>query len=202
MRYLTVLFILLAATAHAATSELDRAAATLPSFEANFTQSFTPKGFRNAQTESGSVLFGTLPMMRFTYSKPEQKLFVFDGERSWFYSPADRQVTVARIDEARKRELPFLLIGDPVERERAFVVREQKQRGSVVITLQPRDAAGRIRTAALTVDPSTHLIQAIEYTDREGNRTRFDFSGYHRVTPGPNAFQFTPPAGVQIVNAE
>jgi len=140
--------------------------------------------------------------MRFTYMKPEQKLFVFDGEKSWFYSPADRQVTVARIDDARKRELPFLLIGDPVARDRAFVVSEKKQRGSLVITLQPRDAAGMIRTAAVTADPSTHLIQAIEYSDREGNRTRFDFSGYHRATPGPNAFQFTPPAGVQVVNAE
>ncbi|MGZ7031976.1 MAG: outer membrane lipoprotein chaperone LolA [Thermoanaerobaculia bacterium] len=200
MRYLYAVLILAATTVQA--SELDRAAAALPSFEANFTQSFTPKGFRNAQTESGVVLFGTLPMMRFTYMKPEQKLFVFDGEKSWFYSPSDRQVTVARIDDARKQQLPFLMIGDPVARDRAFVVRENASRGRVVTTLQPRDPAGMIRTASLTVDPSTHLIQSIEYTDREGNRTRFDFSGYHRATPGPNAFQFTPPAGVQVVNAE
>ncbi|MGZ4779225.1 MAG: outer membrane lipoprotein chaperone LolA [Thermoanaerobaculia bacterium] len=200
MRYLYAVLILAATTVQA--SELDRAAAALPSFEANFTQSFTPKGFRNAQTESGVVLFGTLPMMRFTYMKPEQKLFVFDGEKSWFYSPSDRQVTVARIDDARKQQLPFLMIGDPVARDRAFVVRENASRGRVVTTLHPRDPAGMIRTASLTVDPSTHLIQSIEYTDREGNRTRFDFSGYHRATPGPNAFQFTPPAGVQVVNAE
>ncbi|MGZ7080747.1 MAG: outer membrane lipoprotein chaperone LolA [Thermoanaerobaculia bacterium] len=200
MRYLYAVLILAATTVQA--SELDRAAAALPSFEANFTQSFTPKGFRNAQTESGAVLFGMLPMMRFTYMKPEQKLFVFDGEKSWFYSPSDRQVTVARIDDARKQQLPFLMIGDPVARDRAFVVRENASRGRVVTTLHPRDPAGMIRTASLTVDPSTHLIQSIEYTDREGNRTRFDFSGYHRATPGPNAFQFTPPAGVQVVNAE
>jgi len=199
---LSSFLILFAATAYAASSELDRAATALPGYEANFTQSFTPKGFKAAQVESGTVLFGTLPMMRWTYSKPDEKLFVFDGEKSWFYTPADRQVTVARIDESKKRELPFLLIGDPAARDRAFALREQKQRGSVVITLQPRDAAGMIRTATLAIDPSTHLLQRIEYADREGNRTRFDFSGYHRGALGPNAFQFTPPPGVQVVNAE
>jgi outer membrane lipoprotein carrier protein len=197
MRYLFALSLLIASTALAATSELDSAASTLPGYEASFTQSFTPKGFRNAQVESGTVLFGTLPMMRWSYTKPDEKLFVFDGQKSWFYMPADKQVTVARIDDNRKRELPFLLIGDPVARERAFNVRESNG----TVTLQPRNA-GLIRTASLTVDPATHLLKSIEYTDREGNHTRFDFSGYHRAAAGPNAFQFTPPPGVQVVNAE
>jgi len=197
MRYYLLALSLLFATSTFA-SELDRVASALPGNEASFTQSFTPKGFKTAQVESGTVLFGTLPMMRWSYTKPEEKLFVFDGQKSWFYSPADKQVTVARIDDARKRELPFLLIGDPAARDRAFNVRESK----VSITLQPKSGSGMIRTATLTVDPSTHLLRAIEYTDREGNRTRFDFSGYHRGAAGPNAFQFTPPAGVQVVNAE
>jgi len=197
MRYYLLSISLLFATTTFA-SELDRAASALPGNEASFTQSFTPKGFKTAQVESGTVLFGTLPMTRWSYTKPEEKPFVFDGQKSWFYSPADKQVTVARIDDARKRELPFLLIGDPAARDRAFNVRESN--GS--ITLQPKTGAGMIRTATLTVDPSTHLLRAIEYTDREGNRTRFDFSGYHRGAAGPGAFQFTPPAGVQVVNAE
>ena len=199
MRYLSALLILCAApSAFAATSELDRAAAALPGNEAAFTQSFTPKGFKNAQVESGTVVFGSLPMMRFTYTKPDEKVFVFDGQKSWFYVPAERQVTVARIDDAKKRQLPFLLIGDPAARDRAFVVGEK----SGVVTLKPRDANAMIRTATLAADPATHLIKSIEYTDREGNRTRFDFSGDHRAAAGAAAFQFTPPAGVQVVNAE
>jgi outer membrane lipoprotein carrier protein len=202
MRYLSAVLILAATTAFAASSELDRAAAALPGYEAKFTQSFTAKGFKTPQVESGTVLFGTLPMMRWTYARPDEKLFVFDGRKSWFYVPADRQVTVANIDDSRKRELPFLLIGDPAARDKAFVVREQMQRGAAVVALKPRDSSGMIRTATLTVDAGTHLLRSIEYTDREGNRTRFDFSGYHRASAGAGAFQFTPPAGVQVVNAE
>ena len=66
-----------------------------------FTQRFTPKGFKSSQVESGTVVFGTLPMMRWCYTAPEPKLFVFDGSKSWFYVPGDKQVTVAGIDDAR-----------------------------------------------------------------------------------------------------
>src|SRR3954469_14236217 len=96
-----VLSLILVASA-AGAAELDRAAAALAGTEATFTQRFTPKGFKNAQSESGTVVFGTLPMMRWSYARPEEKLFVFDGQRSWFYVPADKQVTVTRLDASRR----------------------------------------------------------------------------------------------------
>src|ERR1051325_1907232 len=126
----TLLLILtLAVSANAA--EIDRVAANPPGSEASFTQQFTPKGFKNSQSESGTVVFGTLPQMRWSYARPEQKLFVFDGSRSWFYIPADKQVTVADLDAERRAELPFLIIGDPAARDRAFVTKETA-RGNTV----------------------------------------------------------------------
>jgi len=183
-------------------AEIDRAAVAVAGKEASFTQRFTPKGFKNAQTESGSVLFGALPMMRWSYAAPEEKLFVFDGSKSWFYVPADRQVTVSAITDQRKRDLPFLLIGDPAARSRAFNVKEQTRGSSIVTTLQPRDSAAMIRTVAVTTGAGDHLIRRIEYTDREGNHTAFDFSGYHPRSATAEMFRFTPPAGVQVVNGE
>ncbi len=197
-----ILGVLIAAAAWAAPAEIDATAAAMAGKEAQFTQRFTPKGFRNAQTESGTVLFGVLPAMRWTYTTPEPKTFVFDGVKSWFYVPADKQVTVARIDDNRKRELPFLLIGDPSARQKYFVVREQARGGSVTTSLQPRDAATMIRSIIIVSGSADHLIRTIEYTDREGNRTSFELSGYHPHPASAAEFQFTPPVGVQIVNAE
>src|ERR1043165_5614693 len=99
-----ILALILAATL-APSTEIDRAASSMAGKEASFTQRFTPKGFKNAQVESGSVIFGAMPMMRWSYSSPEPKQFVFDGSRSWFYVPGDKQVTVGSINDARKREL-------------------------------------------------------------------------------------------------
>jgi outer membrane lipoprotein carrier protein len=183
-------------------AEIDNAPAAIQGKQASFSQRFTPKGFKNAQVESGTVVFGTLPQMRWAYTAPESKLFVFDGSRSWFYVPADKQVTVATLDAQKRRDLPFLLIGDPAARARSFNVKEQTRGGNVITTLTPRDATGLLRSIVVTSSASTHLISSVEYTDREGNRTVFELSGYHPAAASADAFRFTPPAGVQTINAD
>lgn len=196
------LMLALAVSVSAAAIELDRSATAMSGMEANFVHSFTAKGFKNSQVESGTVVFGALPAMRWSYSKPEQKLFVFDGTNSWFYVPADKQVTQSQVTDSRKRELPFLLLGDPAARDKHFVVKQQNRGGNVVTTLTPRVKGALMRDVVVTIAPSTHLIQRIEYTDRDGNRTSFAFSGYHRRAAAADTFKFTPPAGVQVVRAD
>ena len=199
---ITAALLVAAVSTQAAPIALDNAAKAMSGMEASFTHRFTAKGFKTAQSESGSVVFGQLPRMRWSYTTPEAKTFVFDGTNSWFYVPADKQVTTGRVTDARKRELPFLLIGDPASRDRAFVVKEQKRGGSVVTTLTPRDKGSIMRSVTVTIAPATNLIQSIEYTDRDGNRTSFHFSGYHKRAASADLFRFSAPAGVQIINAD
>ncbi|HEX7680064.1 MAG TPA: outer membrane lipoprotein chaperone LolA [Thermoanaerobaculia bacterium] len=198
MKIATLLLTLTLASA-ASAAEIDQAAAALAGTEAQFTQRFTPKGFKNSQVDSGSVVFGTLPMMRWSYKQPEQKVFVFDGNRSWFYLPAEKQVTVTTIDEQRRGDLPFLVIGDPAARDRHFIVRETTRGGTVTTTLQPRQSSAMIRNITITIATATHAIQRVSYSDRDGNETTFDFSGFTRHTVAPDFFRFTPPAGVEVV---
>src|ERR1043165_621630 len=180
-------------------AEIDRVAANLPGSEASFTQQFTPKGFKNSESESGTVVFGTLPQMRWSYTRPEQKLFVFDGARSWFYIPADKQVTVADLDAQRRSELPFLIIGDPAARERTFVTKETTRGNTVTTTLHPKSGAATIRNVVVSIDAPTHTIRSVSYTDREGNQTTFSFAGFHRRATSADMFKFNVPAGVQVV---
>lgn len=194
-----IALLLIAATA-ANVSEIDRAAAAMAGTEASFSQRFTPKGFTNSPVESGTVIFGRLPMMRWTYTRPEEKVFVFDGTQSWFYVAADKQVAIGTVDDRKRSELPFLLIGDPSARERLFMVQETNRRGSVVVNLQPRNSSGSIRNVTLTIAPGSHLIQRLEYSDREGNRTVFEFSGFRKRALSSDLFRFAPPPGVQAVS--
>ncbi|HET7434168.1 MAG TPA: outer membrane lipoprotein carrier protein LolA [Thermoanaerobaculia bacterium] len=199
MRKTLIFTVLLFTATLAGAAEVDLAAKAMAGTEANFTHRFTPKGFKTAQTESGTVIFGALPSMRWSYEKPEQKLFVFNGSQSWFYVPGDKQVTTARVTDERKRELPFLLIGDPAARDRYFVVKESKRGNVVTATLQPRQS-GIVRAVALTINATNHLIQKIEYYDNEGNHTAFEFSGYHPRAAGAETFTFSAPAGTQVIN--
>jgi len=186
----------------ASAAEIDDAVSAMSGVEARFTHRFTAKGFKTSQVENGTVVFGRMPKMRWTYVSPEQKTFVFDGARSWFYVPAEKQVTMADVDDRRKSELPFLVLGDAAARSRLFIVKEQRKRGGVMTTLQPRNPNAQIRTVTIVTNPSTHLIESVEYADRAGNRTAFLFSGYHPARVSADTFSFTPPAGVQSVRAD
>ena len=202
MKNILVLSLFITTAAFAQTAEIDRAASAVSGMEARFTHSFTPKGFKNAQVESGSVIFGKMPMMRWSYSTPEKKLFVFDGARSWFYVPDDRQVTIADIDDRRRAELPFLFLGNPAARDRHFVVQEKARGSKITTTLQARSQAAIVRSVNVVSDAATHRIESISYSDRDGNRTVFSFSGYHPARTGADTFQFSAPAGVQVIRAE
>lgn len=202
MRLTSIIVTLLLTATLASAAELDNAVAAMSGLEASFTQSFTPKGFKTAQSESGSVVFGTLPQMRWSYTRPEQKLFVFDGNNSWFYVPAEKQVTVGRLDDTRKRELPFVLLGDPASRDKHFKVSEASRADGTVVTLTPRERTAMIRSVEIAIDRATHRIGRVHYTDREGNETTFAFSGYHPAAAKADTFRFTPPPGVQVVQAQ
>jgi chaperone LolA len=202
MRYLVLAISLFAVPVQAAPLAIDRAATAVKGTEASFTHSFTPRGFKKAQVESGTVTFGSLPMMRWSYTAPEQKLFVFDGARSWFYVPSEKQVMVADLDEQRRQELPFLFLGDPTGRAKHFTVKEQRRGKIVVTTLQPRSKAAVIKSVTVTSNAATNVIESVSYVDREGNSTAFAFSGYHPARTTAETFRFAPPAGVQVVRAQ
>jgi chaperone LolA len=194
---ITILFLVTTLFASAAISaEIDRVAAALPGTEAHFTQRFTPKGFKKAQIESGTVVFGALPKMRWSYLSPEQKVFVFDGTNSWLYIASDKQVTKKTLYERERNDLPFLLIGDPAARDRHFVVHETTRGGTVLTTLQPRASSGTIRNVTISIDAATHTIQRLVYGDRDGNETAFEFSGFTKRSVPPDFFHFTAPPGV------
>lgn len=196
---LALLVLSLAATPQ---SELDRAAAATAGTEADFTHSFTPKGFTKPQTEHGTVIFGKLPAMRWTYTSPEPKTFVFDGRQSWFYVPSDKQVIVTTISDQTRTELPFLALGDPAARDRYFTTTEQKHGATNVTSLSQKRAVSLIHSVTIETDAATHRIQSIGYTDRDGNKTVFVFSNHRTAKTGAGTFTFAAPQGVQVVRGD
>jgi chaperone LolA len=165
---------------------------------AKFTQRFLPHGSTQEQVERGTVLFGTLPNMRWTYRAPEPKVFVFDGHNSWMYLPAERQVSFHRLSSDEREELPFLLLKDREAIQRDFDVKSASSGQRLTITLTPKRET-RIRSLVVDVDRRSGIIRSLSYSDLEGNRTTFEFQGHRRVTPGPETFRFEAPSGVEVV---
>lgn len=192
-----VLSILVAVPAAAAT--VDDAVRAIGGLEADFVQKFTPKGFKNPQIERGRVVFGRLPQMRWTYTHPEAKTFVFDGDTSWLYTPADRQAFRNRLSAADKAELPFLVLSNGDALARAYVVSEKRGPDTVTVALKPKAANPVLREIILTTGAGDRRLKRLEYADRQGNRTVFEFSNYRKAATDAATFAFKPPAGVEVV---
>lgn len=180
-------------------SELSRTFPAMAGQKADFTHSFTPRGFTKAQVEKGSVVFGAPPMMRWSYLAPDEKLFVFDGKTSWLYSRDDQQVTVNQLTEEEKKDLPFLFLTDAKKVSAYYRIRERASGIFVITTLKALDSKAAVQEITLTFSSADYRIRKLEYRDRQGNKTVFEFSGFQPSRTTADTFRFLPPAGVDVV---
>ena len=147
----------------------------------------------------GTVLIERPGRFRFDYTDPPQ-LIVGDGARVWIYDPELAQVTVRDIDAALGSTPAVLLTSERPVAE-AFRVEELDVGANVdVFSLEPRseDASfTRIRLAFAGGD-----LRRMELIDQFGQTTLITFHDIRREPEIPaDAFTFTPPAGVDVIDA-
>jgi outer membrane lipoprotein-sorting protein len=161
---------------------------------AQFVHKFLPKGYKKETVEKGNVVFGALPAMRWTYSAPETKEFVFDGTTSWLWVPADRQVTVHELTAEERAALPFFALSDSARIEANFTVAKSGRK----TTLKSRDTSALL--AEVVVEESAEgSLAALRYVDSQGNRTSFELSRFSPANAKSDTFRFVPPPGADVV---
>jgi outer membrane lipoprotein carrier protein len=187
--------------AHDLAQRVDRHYNQLHSLKAGFTESYEGLGMR--RTESGTLLLLKPGRMRWDYSAPAGKLFLLDGKYAWFYSRGDAQVQripAKELDDLRS-PLRFLLGHTELEKELNNLTLSGAPNGHFTLTGQPKGQEKRVSRLTLTVT-AEGAITAMEIEEADGALTRFTFTGEAPNTPIPaEAFHFTPPAGVPVVDA-
>jgi outer membrane lipoprotein carrier protein len=173
--------------------------------------------------ESGTVYFSQPGRMRWEYESPESKLFVVDGTNVWFYVPADRSVSRAKVKESSDWRTPLALLTgksdltklcrsieilDPAKSPANANAEESENRpGSpenIVLRCVPKrespDADHEIREVLLESDPDSHLVRLI--IRQPGNlETEFRFANWQENLPiAETMFHFAPPPGVTVVD--
>jgi outer membrane lipoprotein carrier protein len=180
---------------------VDRRYNQLHSLKAVFTESYEGLGMR--RTESGTLLLVKPGRMKWDYSSPAGKLFVLDGKYAWFYARGDSQVQripAKQLDDLRS-PLRFLLGHTELEKELTHLTLTTSPNGRFTLTGQPKGQEKRVSRLALTVT-ADGAITAIEMEEADGALTRFAFTGEQLNAPiSADAFHFTPPPGVPVVDA-
>jgi outer membrane lipoprotein carrier protein len=167
---------------------------------AKFVQSYVPSGFTNAKTESGELWVQGPTNLRFEYTRPEPKIFTFDGQEGRLYVPSDRQLTVAKIAEADRQTLPVLLLTDPEKFAREYAVSSATgTEAADVLLFQPRTPRQELTRLRLAVSPDGSVPQ-LSYEDASGNRTEFKFEAWRREKARPPAsYRVTGPPGTRVL---
>jgi outer membrane lipoprotein carrier protein len=186
---------------HELAHRIDKHYNQLHSLKAGFTESYVGLGIHRA--ESGTLLLLKPGRMRWDYSSPAGKLFVLDGKFAWFYTQGDPQVQripAKQLDDLRS-PLRFLLGHTELEKELNHVTMAPAPEGRFTLTGQPKGQEKHIPRLAVTAT-ATGFITAIEIEEEDGAITRFVFTGEEpNAAVPPGTFHFTPPAGVQVIDA-
>ena len=183
----------------------------LRTLQAEFTEVYRGSGME--RTESGTVWLAKGGMkkpgkMRWEYRSPREKLFVSDGRDAWFYVPGDRQVRKTaprKLDDIRS-PLAFLLGKSKLEKELQGLSLAPDvtplAAGDVVLRGVPQAMADRVSEILLEITPD-HQIARIVIDEVDGSTTEYRFSDPKENVEIPAArFDFTPPAGTEVVEGE
>ena len=178
----------------------------LDGFEAEFTQRYERKILRKAVEESGVVTVKKPGRMRWEYQTPEEKLFVTDGSRSYFYLPLENQVMVSHHPQGAmgmEEGSPFELLAGRSRMTDSFAFfasDEEPTRGGEMLHLIPTRRHEEFEDVEIEVEPETGELLRVVLIDAQRNRPEFIFENVKtRLELPESLFQFTIPSGVDVV---
>lgn len=174
-------------------------------------------GSGDVQAESGTVYFSRPGRMRWEYESPEQKLFIVDGTNVWFYVPADRTASRAKVKDSSDWRTPLALLTGKTDFSRLCrtieVVDAAKDdapderpltAGDTMLRCLPRNepggADGEVSEVLIESDPEARLMRLL--IRQPGNlETEFRFANWEENLPIPEPkFHFLPPPNVAVVD--
>ena len=173
-------------------------------FQADFTHTYVGGILRKKTVERGRMAVRKPGRMRWTYTQPEEKLFVSDGNRIYSYVPADKQVYVAAVPADDQATTPALFLAGKGNILRDFAVAPvdvaDAPAGSVGLKLTPKRPEREYDWLNLVVDKSSLALRMLVTSDSQGGLSTFAFTNLRENTGiADKEFVFVMPRGVDVI---
>jgi outer membrane lipoprotein carrier protein len=173
-------------------------------FQADFTHTYVGGILRKKTVERGHMAVRKPGRMRWTYTQPEEKLFVSDGNRVYSYVPADKQVYVAAVPPDDQATTPALFLAGKGNILRDFEVTAatvpDAPPGSAALKLTPKRPEREYDWLNLVVDKSSLSLRMLVTSDSQGGLSTFAFTNLRENTGiSDKEFAFTMPRGVDVI---
>jgi len=194
------------ATADAYVQQFESSYHDVRSLRADFIQNYT-QGGRPPRIESGRVAFARGGLMRWDYQRPTEKFFVSDGKQVSLYVPEEHQLTRSSLKASEDFRVPFELLLTRLNLRRAFAriemadaALEHDRANHVLRAFPKKEFEQDYANVLIELSPQFDLHRlVVNYPDH--SRMDFQFDHIERNPPLPRSlFQFTPPAGTEIID--
>lgn len=161
---------------------------------------------KNVRIESGTAYFSRPGRMRWEYEAPEEKLFLVDGTNAWFYVPADRTATRAKLKESDDWHTPLALLAGKLRpgvlSRMCGRLEKEAARTGYALRCVPKDKQAPFREMRFEMDEGFRLTRILirEPGDVE---TEFRFADWREnMALAEVLFHFSAPKGVAIVDEQ
>lgn len=183
---------------------------------ANFTQVVTSPDGKKTRKSTGTLEFRRPDKFRFAYAGPTEQLIVGDGKKVWLYDTDLNQVTVRPMSATIGASPAALLAGGSLDKDftlKAVAVTAGSSSAATAtstpsqatsslewVEALPRHKDGQFQSVRVGFTKNGQLA-ALEILDSFGQRSRLDFAQFESKVVFPTTrFQFTPPAGADVLN--
>jgi outer membrane lipoprotein carrier protein len=173
-------------------------------FRADFMHGYEGGVLGKKTVEYGTVAIRKPGRMRWTYTRPEEKIFVSDGVKLYSYIPADKQVYVASVPRDDQASTPTLFLAGKGNLVRDFTVaaptRKNPPPGTASIRLTPRRPEREYEWLELVVDEQSFELRILITGDAQGGVSTLTFSKLRENVDVPDKeFVFSIPRGVDVI---
>ena len=177
---------------------------TVRDFSADFSHMYKGGVLKKTVMERGTVIVKKPGKMRWTYSSPEEKVFVSDGQRLYSYVKADKQVMVTNLPPQDEATAAVLFLAGRGNLTRDFTVSHADTvtaaAGAAALKLVPRQKERDYDWLVLVVDRQTLQIRSLVTGDQQGGTSSFTFTNLKENIGATDAtFTFKVPRGVEVV---
>jgi outer membrane lipoprotein carrier protein len=174
-------------------------------FSADFTHDYEGGALRRKTTEHGTVLVKKPGRMRWAYKTPEEKLFVSDGRKIYFYVPADKQVTVSSMPSEDKASTPILFLVGKGNLAGDFAASYADglpglPADTLALKLIPKAKTPDYDSIVLVVDRKTLALRMLIAHDAQSGTSTFTFANLkENVGLSDGQFTFSIPRGTDVI---
>jgi outer membrane lipoprotein carrier protein len=192
-------------TANDLAQALQRKYDTIKDFSANFVQTYRGGVLNKEVTERGQLLIKKPGKMRWEYRSPENKLYISDGVKMYFYVPADKQVTIDSVPAEDQATTPILFLSGKGNLTRDFSASiadppRATPPGTLALKLVPKKPQPDYEALVVAFEPETYRLCGLITTDAQNGVSTYTFSNLkENISPSDKEFEFKPPRGVDII---